>query len=199
MPLGWNAYPRSILPDNHWEALYQAVVILTDEVMSDLISCSQGDGPKSWFIEFHLPPKYLPRYDEGFLRKFLACLMSVGLKMRLPGFHPLGCVAEEIALRAVRLEAESILQDNGDSFDYSDWEEVVYEDVDYEHLYELALDGIEDSGIGTMLGMGNLRYEEWFLPFNTPRNMHPYADCGDEREMLNRERDNYLPEHEAEE
>ena len=38
------------------------------------------------------------------------------------------------------------------------------------------LDGIEDSDVGAELGIGNLRFHEWFEPFlNATTQVHPYS------------------------
>jgi hypothetical protein len=98
--------------------------------------------------------------------------------MRLPGFHPLGCTAEEIALRALRIKAEVLLKIQGKESDFGDWEDVAFEDLDHELLYDERMDGIEDSEIGRELGAGHLRFAEWFKPFNLPRIVHPFVTDG---------------------
>lgn len=179
MPIGWTTYPRSVLPDSHWKALYEANTILIDEVLGDLVDLRQGQFFSELVIADDLPRKYLTKYDDAFFRRFLLCLSAVGMKLRLPGFHPLGCTAEELALHAMIERASMLLEMNGQEPDYSEWLTYAFEDLDYQWLYEPAKDGLEDSPTGKDLGVGHLRYDEWFLPFSAPRVMHPYADQGE--------------------
>ena len=47
---------------------------------------------------------------------------------------------------------------------------------DFEYLYDMRLDGIEDSEIGAEMGIGLLRFDEWFEPFlNAATSVHPYS------------------------
>jgi hypothetical protein len=153
--------------------------MLVDEVLPDLVLLRQGQPFAELAIAEALPGKYLPKYDDAFLCRFLVCVTSVGLKLRLPGFHPLGCTAEELALHLMIERALVFLDMEGEEGDFGDWETYAFEDTDFEWLYQPAQDGIEDSPAGSMLGIGHLHYDEWFLPFNPPRLMHPYADQGE--------------------
>jgi len=179
VPIGWCEYPRSALPESHWKALYEANTILIDEVLEDLTDLRAGTGFEHLGIADYLPPRYLTRYDDEFLRRFLMCLTSVGLKLRLPGFHPLGCVAEELALHAMIERARELLEEDGEEDDYSAWEDYAFEDADFELLYDDVMDGIEESPVGRRLGMAPMGFHDWFVPFSPPRVVHPYVDAGD--------------------
>lgn len=178
MPIGWNSYPHSILAASQWEALYDANVMLVDQIIDDLANLAEGNPFSDLTIAGSLPRPFLTRYDEGFLRRFLMCMASVGLKLRLPGFHALGCTAEEIALRIMIDDAAAFLQDRGMDGDFGDWEELVFEDSDHRWLWDPGSDGIGYSDDTEFLGVANLRFEEWFVPFNPPRVVHPYVDDG---------------------
>src|SRR5438093_1494214 len=102
MPIGLGPYPWSVLPDNHWEALYRANAELIDDILADLQRLGQGARFAGLTIAAYLPPTHLGRYNEAFLRKFLVCVIAVGLKLRLPDFHPLACTAEELVLYATK-------------------------------------------------------------------------------------------------
>ena len=177
MALGIQAYPRTVLTEHQWEALTLANSELIDDVLDDLGRLEAGLPFAAVTITAYLPATYLLRYDAPFLRKFLVCLVSVGLKLQLPGVHPLGCTAEELAVVAMKARAEELLAADVDAAvaDFRAWDEVVFEDTDHEWLYEPALDGIEDTAVGQALGPSHLRYDEWFTPFAPPRVMHPYA------------------------
>jgi hypothetical protein len=60
-----------------------------------------------------------------------------------------------------------------------DWrghvEDLFFEDVDHELLYDPAYDGIEDDRASQLPGMAPMRFEDWFNPFNEERTMPPYA------------------------
>lgn len=178
MPIGGSPYPRSVLPDDHWEALCQAQRELIDLLLDDLTNLADGAPFADLAFASYLPRRFFLRYDEEFLRKFLVCLVSVGLKLRLPGYHLLGCTAEEIALFATKQRATELLVARGMEADFGMWDEYALEDTDHEWLYSAASDGIEDAPEGQWLGVAHLGYDEWFLPFNPPRTMHPYADGG---------------------
>ena len=178
MPIGWCEYPREVLPESHWRALYEANMVLIDGVMEDLVALRSGTPFADLTAGDLLPSRYVPRYDESVLRRFLACLVSVGLKLRLPGFHPLGCTAEELALHVMVARACERLDEEEDAPDFGAWESYAFEDTDFLLLYEQALDGIEDTPAGQALGIDHLHLAEWFLPFNPPRVVHPYADTG---------------------
>jgi len=42
VPIGLGPYPRSVLPENHWEALYEANAELIDDIVADLQRLAQG-------------------------------------------------------------------------------------------------------------------------------------------------------------
>ncbi len=175
MPIGIEAYPWSVLPDSHWEALYGANGELIDDVLDDLARLNRGVPFPELAIAEYLPPRHLLRYDQPFLRKFLACLMSVGLKLRLPGFHPLACTAEELAVYAMKLRAEELLEERDEEGDFTPWEDIALDDADHELLFAPAYDGIEDAPQAQAMAVVHLPYDEWFLPFNPSRAVHLYA------------------------
>jgi hypothetical protein len=150
--------------------------MLVDETFADLAELKAGTPFSELMAADWLPRTTLHRYDAKFLREFLVCLASVGLKMRLPGFHPLGCVGEELALHAMIERASVVLDLDGVAADFDPWEAEVFEDLDFEMLFDPADDGIEDTALAARLGIANLKYDEWFVPFNAPRYVHPFVD-----------------------
>jgi hypothetical protein len=181
MALGLTRHRRSILPDSHWQALDEANAELIDRVIDDLQDLVLGARVVDFQIASYLPPAHLHRYDDAFLRQLLLCLASVGLKLHLPGVHPLACTAEEIALYAMRMLATEILTARGEVADFGAWECVALKDTDHEDLYNPALDGFaEDPLLGAMLGPVNLTYDVWFLRFEAGGVVHPYLTCDGE-------------------
>ena len=184
MPIGVEAYERSILPESHWKALYQASVVLVDHLLEDLRELTRGTHPRDLFIASYLPARYLRRYDHRFLRRFLVCAVTVGVKLRAPGWYPLGCTAEELALRAMRELALTFLEMDGIADGgFGDWETVALEDTDCELLFDERRDGEEepDSPQARLAGYAHLSFRDWFRPFDPPRVVHPYVADGVER------------------
>lgn len=180
MPIGCEEYAREELPERGWEALRAAVITLTDHLQIDIETLMGGGAFSDTFAISYLPNKYLPSYDLGILRRFLVCVVVTGWKLFDPAHeHRLSCTAEELALHAIIRRAEEVLVEEGQEpveFDYL--EDVAFEDMDFQALFDPSLDGIEDSPSGKYLRMVNLKLKEWFLPFNAERGdvVHPYAD-----------------------
>ena len=175
MPLGLDPYARAILPESHWAALYTANAELVDWVLDDLLAAGQGTPVADLLIADYLPQVFRHRYDEAFLRAFLVCLVTVGLKLHLPGFHTPGCTAEELAAHVTRRRAADLLAEGGEVAEFDAWDDAVFEDRDHELLYDPALDGLADTAVARVLGAANLDYDDWFVPFHPPRLTHPYV------------------------
>ena len=74
-------------------------------------------------------------------------------------------------------EAKEGLEANGIDPDFSELEDQVYQDdMDISVLYDMSLDGIEDTAIGDNMAFANLQFDQWFEPFlNATTPVHPYA------------------------
>ena len=77
-------------------------------------------------------------------------------------------------------EAREALKTQGIEPEFSEFEDQVFQDdMDIEILYDMALDGVEDTSVGVSMGYGNLQFGEWFEPFlNASTPIHPYAAGG---------------------
>ena len=106
-------------------------------------------------------------------------LLTVGYKLALsdPPVPLLSCTAEELALHVLIEEAGEGLKAKGTEPDFSEFEDRAFQDdLDIEILYNLALDGIEDTPVGDSMGYGNLQFDQWFEPFlNASTPIHPYV------------------------
>ena len=126
--------------ESHRKALYAALCDLVDEFLDDL-----GDDEN--FCISELPEKYRLRYDGLFRRRFLVTLLTVGYKLALP--EPLAplpsCTAEELALHILIEQAKNQLQAEAIEPDFSLFEGLAFQDGDYEVLYDMSIDGIEDA------------------------------------------------------
>jgi len=161
----WEDY----LPESHREALHDALSLLVDDFLND----PDNDDP---LLVSALPPKYLHRYHGGFRRMFFVSFLTVGYKLALsePPVPLLSCTAEELSLRALIEEAIDVLKTQGVEPDFSEFEEEAFQDLDVDILYDMALDGVEDTPVG--VSMDHLKFELWFEPFlNATTPVHPYA------------------------
>ena len=176
MPIGAASYSDDILPPDHLDALFAAADRLTDEFFEDVaLLLEDGEFAETSMADY-LPSRYLPRYTPLFAKQFLVCLMTVAWKLRAPGSHRLACLAEELALGALIKAAEEILGERGERADFAAFMDTAFEDADFELLFAPALDGIEESQIGRDLGVGSLKFEEWFSPFRADEPVHPYVE-----------------------
>ena len=160
------------LPESHREALHDALCLLVDDFLNDP---AHND---TLFITA-LPSKYLNRYDGGFRPKLLVALLTVGYKLAQPELPVslLSCTAEELSLHVIIEEAKEGLETKGIDSDFSECEDQVYQDdVDINILYDMSLDGIEDTTIGDNMAFANLQVDQWFELFlNASTPVHPYA------------------------
>ena len=167
----WSKY----LPDNHREALYSALCMLSDEFFDYDLDDENHE------LRHLLPRKYLHLYTPLFLKNFYATIITVGYKLALPKKSAtlIACTAEELALHILIEEASALLEIDGEEADFGDFEDMIYQDMDFEYLYDMKVDGIEDSEVGVEIGIGNLHFSEWFKPFdNASMPVHPL--CQDE-------------------
>ncbi len=87
------------------------------------------------------------------------------------------CSAEELGLHVLIEEAREGLKTQGIEPEFSEFEDQVFqEDMDINILYDMALDGVENTAVGDSMGYGNLQFDQWFEPFlNASTPVHPYA------------------------
>ena len=159
------------LPESHREALDQSLGLVVDDFLG------REEHEKS-LLASYLPPRYTLRYNEFFYRKFFAVMMTVGYKLAQPDppVPTLSCVAEELACHALISDASAALEEQGVEPQFGSFEDDIFQDEDYEYLFSGSMDGVEDSEVGAALGIGNLRFDEWFEPFlNAKTPVHPYA------------------------
>jgi hypothetical protein len=173
-----------ILPENHRRALLTAMDVLTDFFFGDIESLASAipDRFENTYMAGFLPDRYVHRYTPLFARQFLMCMATVAWKLRSPGEHLLACVAEELALHALIEEAKRLLDEDGVPADFESFEDVAFEDLDFEMLFDPQWDGIEDYGNeqAPEMRFANLRFDEWFLPFRPDNPVHPYVEGRDD-------------------
>ena len=124
-----------------------------------------------------LPGRFAASYTPLFAQKFLVAVVDVTGRLT-KGWEPLACVAQELGLRILLNEVEVVAETADVALD-DNWrslfEDLLFEDLDHEFLYDPAYDGIEDDPASQPPGMAPMRFEYWFEPFNEDRTMPPYA------------------------
>lgn len=174
-----------VLPPNHRAAIEEACVVIVDMMLDDLNMLDSPDAsiPSSYIAGF-LPPKYMHRYTPVLLRRFFICVVTVAWKLAQPEPIPLSRVAEELAAYAIIQEAESVLEMKGEKADFGAFEDVLFEDMDFEFLFDPAYDGIEDPAFAPEFGIANLALDDWFKQFGARPSsypaVHPYAEDDEE-------------------
>lgn len=130
------------------------------------------------FLSMYLPDRFANRYGPLFVKKFAVALVSVGLKMAQGDDISLASTAEELAFNAILEAAKSDIEirEKGDCTEerLDHFSELVYEDTDFLMLFSGMFDGIEDSDLGRSMGVANLDFKRWFVPFRDDA-LHPYA------------------------
>jgi hypothetical protein len=174
MPIGTVLYPRDILRENHWQALDAADAMLLDWAMNGLEELIEGVAPADLEIAAVLPLGSRARVNESFLRRFLVCLTSVGLKLHLPMPQPLSCTAEEIALVAAIELASYLIKQQNDVPDFGAWFAAACVHPEVKALFEH--NGSQGSALAAALRRPALQFHRWFAPFDTNGCIHPYFE-----------------------
>ena len=183
MPIGVEHYATDELTMLQRETLYRAARQVVDRYMDDLEQLAWRERPfDETSMADDLPHKHLRHYDVEFARSFLVCTLTVALKLRAPCEHRLACTAEELALHAIVSEAEALIladpeMDDDAVANFNEFRATAFEDWDYEMLFDAAADGIEDS-TDPKADAVNLRFNDWFKPFNDESIIHPFLDEG---------------------
>lgn len=184
-------YAKVLAPD-HMRALEDAITWSVDHALGDLAAIEQADSADEaidWsdlaFLS-GLPARYRHVYTPLFAKQFVVCLVVATHKMADPeriGEGMLSCVAEEFAAHLVIEEAKGLLaadrQERGlddEGIDFGGAYELMFEDTDFEWLYDPEMDGVErDPTLVSELGVAHLDFEKWFTPFSK-RQVHSYVD-----------------------
>lgn len=183
---------ESLSPPERAEALRRATAlagclmhaseIAVEELFEDIVDLRSGkvgqpdDIDETWILS-QLPSRFAAGYSARFAQQFLVALVDVtGRFTRV--WEPLTCVAQELGLRVLLNQVEVMADLAVVTLD-DDWrghlDDMLFEDVDHELLYDPAYDGIEDDPDSQPPGMAPMRFSDWFVPFNPGRSMPPYA------------------------
>ena len=162
--------------------LVHASVILVDQLIEDVVELHDAgddevvDVAGTWVLS-GLPERFAARYNQLFTQEFLVAVVDLTGRLTR-GWEPLACVAQELGLRLLLDRVELVAEAADVALD-DGWrrhlEELLFEDLDHEVLYDPALDGIEDEAAGDQPGMASMAFDDWFIPFNDERTLPPYA------------------------
>jgi hypothetical protein len=167
--------------------LMHAADLLIDELIEDIVSlraeetaADERDSASriedTWVLS-QLPPRFAASYTPLFAQRLLVAVVDVTGRLT-KGWEPLASVAQELGLRVLLNLVEVVADAAGVALN-DGWrghlEELLFEDLDHELLYNPAHDGIEDDPDSQPPGMAPMRFEDWFEPFNDERTMPPYA------------------------
>jgi hypothetical protein len=179
MELG-QAY-KDALSEHERRILFEAAQELIDTTLMDLGASDRPDWTAdNWLIGTLLPPRFRLRYTADFARRFFMCLVTVVWKLGQREPNRLSCVAEELAAHILLLEAEALAEEQDQPVDFSSFRDMLFEDLDFEFLYDETYDGIERTELGEVMGITHLAFAEWFERFGPPAGsayaeVHPYA------------------------
>ncbi|MFD4320856.1 hypothetical protein [Streptomyces sp. NPDC058548] len=166
-------------------ALVYASEVLIDELYDDVQTLADGETnvaecrAELWHLA-ELPPRYGLAYDELFARRFLVTAIALTTRFTDGSFRELGCLAEELVLKLLLQQAHSTLDLYGLLGDdvaeaLERFADEVYEDMDFEWLYDDARDGVDEDPALAGMGVTPLAIGTWFTPFDDDRYVHPYA------------------------
>ncbi|MFE6066398.1 hypothetical protein [Streptomyces sp. NPDC056525] len=166
-------------------ALVYAAEVLIDELYDDIQTLADEETnvaecrAELWHLT-ELPPRYGLAYDELFARRFLVTAIALTTRFTDGSFRELGCLAEELVLKLLLQQAHSTLDLYGLLGDdvaeaLGRFAGEVYEDMDFEWLYDDARDGVDEDPALAGMGVTPLAIGTWFTPFDDDRYVHPYA------------------------
>jgi hypothetical protein len=153
-----------------------AANLVFDGIVDDLV-VSEVDRERlgvDRLVDEHLPARH--RYDAAFLRKLLATAAKVAQDLAGEEFTYPACTGEELVLCAILREWQVLLDltDLGPACKAPS--EYLFEDLDFEYLFDAQMDGVEDDPLAHKTSNIDVRPPaHWFAPFHAGSRVHPYA------------------------
>lgn len=160
--------PEFVLSADQRQALLDATVIATDTELQHLVDGGPFEDSSLWW---YMPP-IARAYPRAILlyKEMVVALISVGKRLAATDTPEPACVAEEIALSFLIEEAEAILEARQiEHRGFGAYKDLAFQDTDFELLWDMEFDGIDQSDTGRELGMTDLSPSAWGEAFlNTP-------------------------------
>jgi hypothetical protein len=136
----------------------------------------------------HLPPIVKAHLTPLVAKKLVVCLTVVSWKLCQVSRPYPACVAEELCLHAVIVQAKTQIDFWEDSDpdrlpapdpryqdELNDLYDAAFEDTDFLEMFDPAMDGVETSDVGREMGMTSLSPADLFKPFRGGSHaVHPY-------------------------
>lgn len=182
MPIG-QAY-SNILSTYEQKALQIAGDLLMDHFFEDLETIQETQNVANTTIGMYLPERYLYKYTPLFCKQFIVCFVTITWKLAQAKHTLFASLAEELAAWTLVREAQRLLQDDlegaTDKDNLDAFIDEIFEDTDFEFLFDDAYDGIDETAVGEAMGMTSLAFDDWFKPFSggPDRIVHPYVVQG---------------------
>lgn len=164
--------------------LWGASIAIIDQLFEDLSELIElGDGVdanaiKKLQVLGALPPRFAHHFDVGFAQHLLVAAVDLTARFT-QGWQPPACVAQELLLQ-VLLDEVAYSQELLEIDLHPDWrdtlDDLLFEDLDFEVLFDPSLDGIEDEPALGPPGMVPMDFAHWFVPFRSEDRLPPYAD-----------------------
>jgi hypothetical protein len=169
------AFADELLPHHEREHLRAACDVLLDQFYEDIRYADWRHwSVTSLAMREYLPRHYLPRFTPRHAIEFHVCLVSVVWKLGQEHWQFPACLAEELALRALLEVARGKAEMQGHKVDYGAFTDAAFTDRDVEYLFRPGEDGIEESAVGTILGIGSLSLKDWTDQYGDGSVVHPY-------------------------
>ena len=160
------------------DRLAEASDLMLDCFTTDVVALAAGEPFDRTLMRTHLPEAFKERYDLSFAIRFLAAAARAQARLAAGVVYPASCVAEELALRALRRTALAIAEDAGDA-QLADRVDGIFDGLVLDTDIDLLFDGrmVLSREQARLLGATHLWFDEWFRPFDMP--------SVDERSALN--------------
>lgn len=158
--------------------LVMSALVVADELHHDAACLrihSIDEAPV--LIVWMLPERFKYRYSPVFVQRLTTVFADLTRQVQV-GWESPSCVAQELCVR-IWLDQTEILAETH-KIDLPDgWrvslEDVLFEDLDHEYLFDPAYDGFEDDPDFGPGGMASMRFDDWFRPFRSTQLVPLYA------------------------
>jgi hypothetical protein len=174
-----------VLTSRAQEALEAGCNWLIDHSFEDYVTLSESrnsvEDISQTVLGEHLPDRYVNKYTPFFFKQFTICIVTVAWKLAQPDHYPLSSVAEELAAWAIINQAKALTEEDedGEAIEESldTFEDVYFDDLDFEFLFDDAYDGLDKDELNQELALSSLSFDDWFKPFSDEpdRTAHPYV------------------------